>query len=237
MRVVIALLALVLAPQSLEAQGANAGEPRKAKGRQVWLAATHLPKKMNNPVTVMVGDKFHQIPLSKRRASQAIPIGKEQVIRLVRRIPKAEEPGEFTIKVVAQAAVPAETRQALIILIPATAPGKDIEFHAKVQNLASYRGGDYLFLNLAPTRVAVQLGETKLGMGPGETTIYDASSIKKSTNAAVQYHYYDLAQQKWRLISSSTIVLRPTRRELCVFSWDERYKRINYHGITFPVEP
>ncbi len=231
------LIACLLAPLVLEAQPSNAGDLQQAKGRQVWFTTTQLRKDIKNPITVMVGDKFHQVALSKRRASQAVPIGKEQVVRLVHRTPKADKPGEFDMKVLAQATIPEKTRQALIILIPTVAPNSDKIFHAKVQDLAKYRGGDYLFLNLTPTRVAVQLGETKLGIAPGETTIYDASSIKKSTNSAVQYHYYDLTNQKWRLISASTIVLRPTRRELCIFSWDERYQRISYHGITFPVEP
>ena len=184
----------------------------------------------------MVGKKFHQVPLSKRRASQSVPLGGEEVVRLVRQIPKPDKPGEFTISVLAQWTVPAKMREALVILIPARIPNSDIQFHAKVQDLAKYRGGDYLFLNLSPTNVAVQLGDKKIGIAPGETTIYDASSIRESTNAAVQYHFFDLTKQKWQMISASTIVLRPTRRELCVFSWSDRYQRMSYHGITFPVE-
>ena len=38
------------------------------------------------------------------------------------------------------------------------------------------------------------------------------------------------------MISASTIVLYPKRREICIFSWDTRFNRIAYHGLTFPVE-
>lgn len=37
------------------------------------------------------------------------------------------------------------------------------------------------------------------------------------------------------LLRASPVVLLPTRREICIFSWDPRFGRIDYHGLTFPV--
>jgi hypothetical protein len=31
--------------------------------------------------------------------------------------------------------------------------------------------------------------------------------------------------------------MQPTRREICIFSWDPQYNRVDYHGITFAVAP
>lgn len=232
-----ALLTLLLFGTSiLHAQESGDAEERKLRGRKVWLVATHMPDDVENPLTVMVGKEFHKIAMSKRRASKAVAMEDQQIVRIVRLIPNPEDPEKPTIKVLAQASVPINMRQALVILIPVKKEGQDIRFHTKVQDLTKFRGGDYLFLNLTPNKVAVQLGEQKLGVAPGETSIYDASEIKESTNAEVRYHFFDAVKSDWQLISASTVVLRPTRRELCIFSWSEQYKRIDYHGITFPVE-
>jgi len=206
-------------------------------GRRAWFVATHMPKDLANPITVMVGGDFHQVMLSKRRASAAVGIGAEQVVKVVLRVPIPDKPDEFSIRVLAQAAIPKEVKQALLILVPADKPEGDIRFHVRVQDLARYRGGDYLFLNLTPKRIAIVMAGERLGAKPGGSCIFDASSIKTSTNAEISYHYYDAASREWRLISASTVVLRPTRREICIFSWDARYRRMDYHGITFPVEP
>jgi len=49
-------------------------------------------------------------------------------------------------------------------------------------------------------------------------------------------HYYLAAEKKWKMITSTTVVVQPTRREICVFSWDAKRKRIDYQGATFPIE-
>jgi hypothetical protein len=52
---------------------------------------------------------------------------------------------------------------------------------------------------------------------------------------AVSYSYFHPEKNEWKVLSASTIVLYPTRREICIFSWDPRFKRMDYHGITLPV--
>ena len=236
MKALIAPALLMLGTMTLFAQAAGEEKEKEVRGRKVWFVATHMPKDLENPLTVMVGENFHEVGISKRRASKAVALEDQQVVRVVRIIDNPVKPESPAISVLAETSIPASMRQALVILIPAKKEGEDTRFHIKVQDLTKFRGGDYLFLNLTPTKVAVQLGEKKLGIAPGQTTIYDASSIKKSTNATVQYHYFNESRNDWQLISASTVVLRPTRRELCIFSWNERYRRIDYHGITFPVE-
>jgi hypothetical protein len=108
-------------------------------------------------------------------------------------------------------------------------------FHAKVQDLAAFKGGDYLYLNLTKMNVGVELGKTKIEIKPGETKIYNAPALTEATNVSVRYSFYHPTEQLWKMLSASTIVLQSTRREICIFSWDPSYNRIDYHGITFPV--
>ena len=51
----------------------------------------------------------------------------------------------------------------------------------------------------------------------------------------IRYNYFHPVQQKWKMLSASTIVLYSTRRDICIFGWDPKYDRIEKHGITFPV--
>jgi hypothetical protein len=52
----------------------------------------------------------------------------------------------------------------------------------------------------------------------------------------IRYRYFHPVENEWKMLSASTVGIMPTRREICIFSYDERFKRIDYHGITFPVE-
>jgi hypothetical protein len=51
----------------------------------------------------------------------------------------------------------------------------------------------------------------------------------------IRYSYFHPVIKVWKMLSASTVVLRSTRREIWIFSWDPRFKRVDYHGITFPV--
>ena len=124
----------------------------------------------------------------------------------------------------------------MVILVPVKKQqDSDLVFHTSVKDLAGFRGGDSLYINLSKMKVAVRLGKKALQLGPGEIKIHSGRGITKSTNMPISYHYMLPAQKKWKLISASTVVVRPTRREICIFSWDTRFNRLNYHGVTFPV--
>ena len=50
------------------------------------------------------------------------------------------------------------------------------------------------------------------------------------------YNYYHPEQKKWKLLTASTVVIMPTRREICVFNNGSRLGKIEKHGILFPVQ-
>ena len=51
----------------------------------------------------------------------------------------------------------------------------------------------------------------------------------------VMYEFYHPEQKKWRMLTASTIVVRPTRREINVFNDGSRIGNIKKHKILFPV--
>jgi len=234
--VLLPLLASLLAASPLFAQDAD-DEPRQPRGRIAWFAATGIPDDLENPVDVMLGKEIVPVTLSKRMSSDPVKIPEDGIIRLVREVANPEDPKKPLFLILAQARIPDTMSKALIILIPQPKEGSPQVFHAKVQDLARFKGGDTLYLNLTKMNVAVQLGDRKIGLKPGDANIYQAPALAKATNTPVSYHYFHPEQEKWKLLSASTIVLHPTRREICIFSWDTRFERVNYHGITFPVTP
>lgn len=226
-------LMLALTP-SLPAQDADE-EKREARGRLAWFVATSIPDNLENPVQVMAGKDLTPVTLSKRSASGPVKIPQDGLIRLVRPVPDPNDPAKTTYQTLAQARVAETTGKALIILIPVTKPNSSLVYLAQVKDLASFTGGDYLYMNLTKVNIAVQLGDRKLALKPGDAKVYDAPRLDKAVNTPVSYHYFHPGRNQWKLLSASTVVLRPTRREICVFSWDPRYERVDYHGITFPV--
>lgn len=224
---------------SLPAQEEEGVEPAKPqRGRLAWFAATAIPEGLANPVQVLIGEDLEEVMLTKRMASGPVKIPADGLVRLVRKEPNPAEPGKPAYVTLAQARIPEGVQQALLILVPAAPKeGSEVVFQVKVQDLAEFKGGDSLYLNLTTLNVAVQMGDKRLGMKPGDKVIHSAGKLEKSTNTAVSYHFFHPQQEQWKLLSASTVVMRPTRREICIFSWDPRFNRVDYHGITFPVTP
>lgn len=234
-------LALTLASCSLGAtalfsQEEEDNKDKSMSGRQVWFAASSIPEEVENPIMVMTDGKINKVMLSVRMASDSIRIPQDGIISVVREVKNPKDSSRTDYQPIAKATIPKETHKALIMLVPTgNQDGDGLMFHAKVQDLAAFKGGDYLYLNLTKANVAVQMGAEKISLKPGETSISKAPVLKEPLDTAVSYHFYHPVREKWQLISASTVVRLPTRREICVFSWDTRYDRLDYHGITFPV--
>ena len=233
----IYLTALFLLGSLLHAQEADEQEGGKKKtGRLAWIITTHIPGDLENPVKVLIGEDLTKVTLSKRSPSQPVKIPKSGIIQIVKQVPSPEEPSELMYVPLARVRISEDVKKALIILVP-TGKQKDssLIFHSSVKNLAGFRGGESLYINLSKLDVAVRLGGKSIALKPGDIKVHSVKDIKIPTNMAISYHYMHPTLKKWKLISASTVVVRPTRREICIFSWDTRFKRLNYHGITFPV--
>ena len=80
--------------------------------------------------------------------------------------------------------------------------------------------------------------------GPGyRDTIVDLTGVDteapvlaKPINMPIMYEFYHPEHKKWRMLSASTVVLRPTRRKICIFNNGSRIGNIKKHGILFPVQ-
>lgn len=222
---------------SLRARDDGDREPRPPRGRVAHFIYTSMPEGIENPVSVLTGKDLVLLPLSKRAASDPVKIPADGILRLVRKLENPQDPAKPGYVTLAQAQIPETVTRALVILTPLAKEQDGRVFHAQVQDLATFTGGDYLYLNLTNLRVGVEMGTAKLALNPGESKIYDAPDAAGAVNVPIRYSYYHPTEQQWKMLSSSTVVLRATRREICIFSWDPRFGRVDYHGIVFPVAP
>lgn len=218
------------------AQETPATEPRTGKGRSAYFIYTSMPAGVENPVTILSGKESKPVILSKRMASEAVKIPADGILRLIRKLEAPPAPGALPYQILAQVVIPETITQALVILVPVKPTPEGLLFQCKVQDLAAFKGGDYFFLNMTKANIAVDMGATKIPLKPGHSSIFDAPVTRDPVNMPIRYSYYDEQTQEWNVITSSTVVLYDTRREICIFSWDQVYDRIDYHGITVPVD-
>lgn len=230
---VVGLLLLV----PLHAQDREGEDRGREVGRRAWIVATAIPDEIENPIQVLTSKELTEVQLSKRSIGDSVKIPKDGLVRVVRPKPVAElVEGEDPYITLAQARIPESVRKALIIMVPAPPADAPKVFRTKVQDLAKFRGGGTLYLNLTKVEVGVKLGDDTIPLKPGAVRVHNVPNLNKPKNAPVSYHFRDPKTEAWKLISASTLVLRPTRREICIFSIDARFGRIDYHGVTFPVE-
>lgn len=228
-------IAWVSAGAALAQEGnANAAE----KPRTVTIACVGMPEGMSNPLFMKDRGENVEVILSRGISSGPYPIPPGGRFELLREI-AAIGTGEPAFIPVASADLPPGINKALLILVPKSEPDIDKPggaFHVMIRDLDAFQGGEYLFLNLAKSPVAVAFGAQRMTLRPGGSRIArGAEPGGEPVNVPTSYFRKNLQapEESWKRISSSTLVAYPTRREVCLFYSDG--DRVRYCGITIPV--
>ncbi len=219
----------------LIAQEPQAAEPRQAKGRVAWFVYTSMPEGVENPVSIMSGKDISQVLLSKLSPSEAVKIPADGILRVVRKIANPKDPQKPEYLTLAQATVPENVGDAIIILMPVAKNPNGLVFHAKVQDLASFKGGDSMFLNMTNLKIGVELGKDKIEVESGQAKIHNPLGAAKSVSLPIRLSYFHPERKQWTMITASTVALYSTRREMCIFNWDANFNRVDFESITFPA--
>lgn len=220
----------------LTAQSEPGGDKHSGAGRSAWFACLSKPEGLENPVSVLAGDKLIKLELPEFMASEAVAIPPDGILRIVRATPDEVNQGKMKYQILAEAKIPENVREALVIMTPFAKPVNHLLFQTKIQDLANFKGGDRLYINLSDTNIRVRLGKTAVAVEPKQANIYKSPSMAEATNMPIMYEFYHPERQQWKILSASTVVLRPTRREICVFNNGSRIGNIKKHGILFPVQ-
>lgn len=219
----------------LTAQSGSDGRPPPGAGRSAWFACLAKPEGLENPVKVLAGGKDYLLELPEFMASEAVKIPADGVLRIVREVPDPLNQGKMKYLILAEAGIPEAVQEALVILSPVTKPEGGLLFQSKVQDLANFKGGDRLYINLSDSNIRVSLGKTLVVVEPKHASYFKAPPMAKASNMPVMYEFYHPERKEWKMLSASTVVLRPTRREICVFNNGDRIGNIEKHKILFPV--
>lgn len=204
-------------------------------GRSAWFACIDQPDWFENPVKLMIGNKITELQLPRYMTSEAVRVPVDGVVRLVREKPNPDNPLEPLYGIIAEATIPEGVNQALILLMPLPEPEGDLEFISTVRNLSDFGGGDRMFINLSQTHMRVTIGDTTVNLPAKKARTYNAGSLQKATNMPVRYEFYHPEDEEWKLLTASTIVVRPTRRKILVFKDGTRVGSVKKHAILFPV--
>lgn len=217
-------------------QSDSPGKNRESAGRTAWFACLAIPEGLENPAKILAVDKITELELSPFMASAAVKIPADGILRIVRVVSDPADPKKTKYIILAEAKIPETVDEALIILGPLPQPKSDLLFQAKVQDLANFKGGDRLFINLSDTEIGVKIGDTAVAVPVKKAAIYASPKLANPANMPIVYRFYHPEQKKWKLLTASTVVITPTRREICVFSNGSRIGKIKKHGILFPVQ-
>jgi hypothetical protein len=220
----------------LAAQSDPGGGQRTAAGRTAWFACLSKPEGLENPVKVLAGGNLSLLELPEFMASEAVKIPADGVLRIVREVPDPVNQGKPKYLILAEASIPEAVQEALVILSPVTKPEGGLLFQTKVQDLANFKGGGRLYINLSDSNIRVRLGKTLVVVEPRHASFFKAPPMVTATNMPVMYEFYHPERKEWKILSASTVVLRPTRREICVFNNGARIGNIEKHKILFPVK-
>jgi hypothetical protein len=230
------LYVLLAGMMPLAAQSDTGVETKREPSRSAWFVYTEMPDGVENPVKVMGGKDLTEVQLEQYMASAPVKIPDDGVMRIVRVVPDPANQAKPNYLVLAEAKIPENVREALIILVPLAKPEGNLIFQAKVQDLAAFKGGDRLYINMSDTDIAVQLGDTNTPVPAKQAKIYSSPKLTEPTNMPIMYRFFHPEEKKWKVMSASTVVLRPTRREIGIFNNGSRLGNIKNHKIIFPVQ-
>ena len=90
----------------LAAQSDSSGEKPDDSGRSAWFASISIPDGLENPVTVMSGEKLTEVTLPRYMTSDPVKIPDDGIIRIVREVPDPEDPDKTNYLILAEARVP-----------------------------------------------------------------------------------------------------------------------------------
>ena len=183
----------------------------------------------------MAGKEIQPLLLCKLSPSDPVKIPADGILRIVRKIENQGDPTKPAYLTLAQATIPETVAEAIVILMPAPKNPDGLLFRAKVQDLAGFKGGDTMFLNMTNLRIGVELGKAKIEIKPGEDKIHNPLGGSESVSLPIRLSYFHPERKEWAMITASTVALYSTRREMCIFVWDSGFERVDFESITFPV--
>lgn len=175
------------------------------------------------------GRRVATVPLSQRTPSGYLPMPAGREIRLG--VMPTDPAKPFVCQ--AMEVRPEGAKRLLGILVPGTgAAGNGPRFQIKLVDEDLFRPGDFHFINLTPYEFGVSFDGSQFKIGGNTQETYHPKVLEEARNAAVMVSFRAGETAAWQVMTRSTWRLRPTRKELCLFQWDEENQRPALRGLT-----
>ncbi|PXA04381.1 hypothetical protein DDZ13_07565 [Coraliomargarita sinensis] len=208
----------------------------EVKGRKAWLVATTIPDDVPNPLKIIADDKLQEIRLLTRSVGAPFKVGETGVVRTVKEVIGAD--GELAYENLSMTTVPEGIREALIVLVPRKKDAEGLRFNSKVIDLAEFELGGFLYVNLVNTKIGIALDDHKAVVEPGGMKYINPldGSRKKAVRTGFFYEVPANPKAEWELMTSFKMAVYDSRREICIFFYNERIENVDFRGISFITE-
>lgn len=226
----IAITALMMSAE-LQAQESS-DEP---KGRKAWILAPYLPEGIDNPMTFISAGKIHTVRIHSRSMGEAMPVDQDGIVRAVKLTPNPN--GKPVVENLSLVKIPQQTRECLIVLLPSADKESKLAFDSTVLDLSKFKNGGFLYVNLTTAKLGIEVGEQKMTLKPGGIDFLNALEKQETAIQKIAYYYEDPNDEKWKMMASSKVAAYGTRREICVFFYNERMGALDYRGLSFVQPP
>jgi len=129
--------------------------------------------------------------------------------------------------------LPEGVREALIVLVPRKEGAEGLRFNSKVIDLAKFKGGGVLYVNLVSTNIGIKIGEQKALVKPGGMEFINPLDQNEKGVMPVAFYYEVPKEKEWKLMTSSKMALYESRREICIFFYNANIENVDFRGIPF----
>ena len=209
----------------------------KDTGRRAWIVVADSTESLANPLTVLTAEKVLKVQMFAREVGDPIPVDKTGVVKVVKVVNGPD--GKVAYQNLAVAQLGEKVREALIVLIPKGEKEEGLMFKSNVIDLADFKKGGCLYVNLVKTHIGITIGDLKAKVPPGGIKFINALENQKDDVLPIRFVYEIPKDPKpdWKLMTASQIPLYMSRREICIFFFNKEIENVDFRGMTFITPP
>jgi hypothetical protein len=190
---------LLFACQCVSAQTPTE-KAKEVSGRKAWLVATSMPDDVSNPLKILSNNELHEVKIYLRSIVHPVKVDDTGIVRAVKEI--VSDNGQVSYENLSLSTLPEGVREALIVLVPRKDGAAGLRFNSKVIDLAEFKGGGCLYVNLVGTKIGIVVGEHKALVKPGEMKFINALGEKEKEAKLVSFFYEVPKEEEWKLMNS-----------------------------------
>jgi len=193
--------------------------------------ATSMPDDVMKPLKIISDGKLEEVKIYMRSMGQPVKVDETGIVRAVKEV--IGEDGEVLYENLSLSILPEGVREALIVLVPRKEGAEGLRFNSKVIDLAKFKGGGVLYVNLVSTNIGIKIGEQKALVKPGGMEFINPLDQNEKGVMPVAFYYEVPKEKEWKLMTSSKMALYESRREICIFFYNANIENVDFRGIPF----